>query len=146
MVVYVDGSFDLFHHGHIELLKKVRGFGTYLVAGMYSDKLINSVKGANFPIMNAGERALGLLSCKYVDEVIVNAPASISDELLSAFFPISIVCNCSCKGTLDIELPHSHDPYELPKKLGIYKEVQISPAISITADTIINRVVKNRLR
>lgn len=36
-VVYVDGTFDLFHTGHIEFLKRAKELGDYLLVGVHDD-------------------------------------------------------------------------------------------------------------
>jgi len=41
-VVYVDGTFDLFHLGHIEFLKRARALGDYLLVGVHDDQ-VNSL-------------------------------------------------------------------------------------------------------
>lgn len=37
-IVYVDGSFDIFHPGHVELLQKARQLGDYLIVGIHEDQ------------------------------------------------------------------------------------------------------------
>jgi len=51
-VVYMDGSWDMFHHGHVQILQQALAMGDHLVVGVFSDNLVNRRKGANFPIMN----------------------------------------------------------------------------------------------
>lgn len=78
-IVYVDGGWDLFSSGHISFLREVvrveeekaRASGwnhkyspCYIVAGIHDDKVINEVKGGNYPIMNVYERSLCVLQCK----------------------------------------------------------------------------------
>lgn len=63
-IVYVDGGFDLFHVGHIELLKRARELGTYVLVGVHDDTTINRTRGSNYPVMNLHERVLGVLSCR----------------------------------------------------------------------------------
>jgi ethanolamine-phosphate cytidylyltransferase len=43
---------------------------------------VNSYKGRNYPVMNIHERVLNVLSCKYVDEVVIGAPFAITQDLL----------------------------------------------------------------
>jgi ethanolamine-phosphate cytidylyltransferase len=139
-IVYVDGSFDLFHVGHIEILRKAKEFGTYLLVGVHDDQVINRIKGENYPIMNLHERVLSVLSCKYVDEVIIGAPYDISKEAL-----ISLNVSVVIHGSLESTLPVSSDldPYKAAKELGIYRIVQ-SPS-QLTAQIIIERIINNRL-
>ena len=61
------GTFDLFHIGHVRLLKRLRAMGDRLVVGCSSDEFNNS-KGKK-SIFSYEERAEILSSCKYVDLV-----------------------------------------------------------------------------
>lgn len=67
--VYVLGVFDLFHVGHLQLLKTAKKLGDKLVVGINSDKLVREYK--RDPIIPEEERLLILESCKYVDEVFI---------------------------------------------------------------------------
>jgi ethanolamine-phosphate cytidylyltransferase len=63
-VVYVDGTFDLFHVGHIEFLKRAKELGNFLIVGIHDDQTVNAIKGSNYPLMNVHERALSVLACR----------------------------------------------------------------------------------
>jgi len=69
-VVFTNGCFDVIHRGHIELLKYCKSLG-YVVVGLNSDSSVKRLKGSNRPIFNVNDRREVLLSCRYVDEVIV---------------------------------------------------------------------------
>ncbi|CAI5756812.1 unnamed protein product [Candida verbasci] len=83
-VVYVDGAFDLFHPGHINLLKEIKEKAededAKVVVGIYDDFTINQYRGSNYPIMNVFERSLCVLQCKYVDGIIINAPREVNEK------------------------------------------------------------------
>ena len=88
--VYIDGGFDLFHPGHIEVLKlaheKAQKLGngtTKVIVGIHDDITVNKYKGLNYPIMNIFERSLCVLQCKYVDGIVLNAPYVPTLEFLS---------------------------------------------------------------
>jgi ethanolamine-phosphate cytidylyltransferase len=81
-VVYIDGAFDLFHAGQISMLEKARELGDYLIVGVYSDELVNVQNGSNYPIMNLNERVLSVLGCKFVDDVVLDAPWEVSIHLI----------------------------------------------------------------
>jgi ethanolamine-phosphate cytidylyltransferase len=89
-IVYLDGSFDLFHVGHIEVIEKAKALGDFLMVGIHDDKTVNQIRGHNYPIMNLQERVLNVLACKAVDEVIMGAPWSISKELITTL-KISVI-------------------------------------------------------
>lgn len=61
------GTFDLFHVGHIRLLKRLSALGDKLIVGISSDEF-NVLKGKK-SFFSYEERAEILESCKYVDEV-----------------------------------------------------------------------------
>lgn len=62
------GTFDLFHVGHIRLLKRLRSLGDKLIVAVSTDEF-NQLKGKK-SFFSYEERAEILSSCKYVDEVI----------------------------------------------------------------------------
>ena len=62
------GTFDLFHVGHIRLLKRLRALGDRLVVGVSTDEF-NALKGKS-SFFSYEERVEILKACEYVDEVI----------------------------------------------------------------------------
>lgn len=62
------GTFDLLHYGHINLLKRAKALGDYLVVAISSDEF-NALKGKK-SFFKFEERKLMLEAIKYVDEVI----------------------------------------------------------------------------
>lgn len=71
---------DLFHMGHVGLLKAARECGDWLIVGVLSDEVAASYKRR--PIMNLAERVTVIEACRYVDEVIPNAPYRLTAEFL----------------------------------------------------------------
>jgi cytidyltransferase-like protein len=78
--VYVDMVGDLFHMGHVALLKAAREVGDWLIVGVLSDEVATSYKRR--PIMNLAERVAVVKACRYVDEVLPNAPYIVTTEFL----------------------------------------------------------------
>ena len=151
-IVYIDGSFDLFHVGHVETLKKAKALGDFLIVGVHDDQTVNFHKGSNYPIMNLYERVLNVLAIKYVDEVVIATPWVVTEDLLKSL-NISLVVQGTIN-KLDLELVNkrkqsldyndNQDPYELPKRLGIYQEVPSER--NIETQHIIQRIIDNRLK
>ena len=138
-VVYIDGAFDLFHAGHVEILRLARGLGDFLLVGIHTDQTISSTRGPHRPIMNLHERSLSVLACRYVDEVIIGAPWHISKDMITTF-NISLVVH----GTIAENMDYTEDdsnPYAAPIAMGIYHKLD-SP-LDITTSTIIRRIVSN---
>lgn len=84
-VVYACGSFDMFHVGHAEFLKDARELGSFLLVGIHDDVSISRSKGQNLPVMNLNERVLNVCACKWVDEVIIGAPMSVTEDLVKTW-------------------------------------------------------------
>lgn len=138
-IVYVDGSFDLLHVGHLHVLKEAKKYGDYLIVGLYEDSTVNKMRGINFPIMNMNERMLGLLSCRYVDEVVLGVPPVVTEELLRSL-DISVVV----KGTLDLDDKETvEEYYRVPKEKKMLIEVDF--VCPLTTDSVIIRVLDNRV-
>ena len=141
-IVYVDGSFDVCHPGHIELLKKARELGDFLIVGIHDDQTVNQYLGKHFPLNTLHERVLNILACKYVDDVIIGAPFKITDRLLRDL-NVSIVVKSLdlIQGSIN-SYALALNPYEVPEKLDIIKDVNIE--CTITVKEIIRRVQKNK--
>jgi len=137
-VVYISGSWDLFNVGHIKALERAREFGTFVLVGLHDDDTVNRLQGGGFPILNLNERTLSVLSCKYVDEVIIGAPLTITEDMMTTM-NISVVV----KGTVNSEdMSALEAAYDVPRRMGKL-EVFESPS-SITVSTIIKRIMDHR--
>lgn len=80
LTVYVDGVFDMFHRGHLELFKKARTFGGTLIVGIVSDEDVATYKRR--PVIPLEDRAEIVRQCRLVDKVIIGSPLFITDELI----------------------------------------------------------------
>lgn len=80
--------FDLFHAGHIMMLKEARAKCDYLIVGLQTDPTIDRPE-KNRPIQSVVERFIQLESCKYVDEVVVYATEKDLLDILYTY-PINI--------------------------------------------------------
>jgi phosphoenolpyruvate phosphomutase len=59
---------DLFHRGHLELIKKAKALGDYLIVGLHPDDVVKKYKRA--PVIKYEDRKAIIESIKEVDEVI----------------------------------------------------------------------------
>ncbi len=69
VVVFTSGTFDLFHVGHVNILKHSRALGNYLIVAVSTDELIADYKGVA-PIIPFRDRMRLVASCGYVDKVL----------------------------------------------------------------------------
>lgn len=96
--VFVNGTFDVLHLGHLAMLNFAKGLGDHLTVAIDSDDRIKRLKGPNRPINSFTERKIMLENLKAVDEVKIFD----SDENL-----INIIktCDVMVKGSDYATLP-----------------------------------------
>lgn len=68
-VVYVVGVFDLFHRGHVELLRKAKQLGDRLIVAINGDELTAAYKRR--PIMTEEDRLEIVRACRFVDHAFI---------------------------------------------------------------------------
>ena len=64
-------SFDLFHAGHVTMLKMEKEMCDYLKVALQVDPTIDRPGAKNKPVQSVYERYVQLQACKYVDEILV---------------------------------------------------------------------------
>ena len=69
--VFVNGTFDILHIGHLALLDYAKSLGDKLIVGIDSDNRVKLLKGSDRPINSQLERGALLNALKSVDEVFV---------------------------------------------------------------------------
>ena len=125
---------DLFHFGHVNFLKQASEIGDYLIAGIHSDETVQNYKRS--PIMTMEERISVVASCRYVDEVIPDAPLIIDLEWIKKHnIPLVVHGDDFSEDLLQL-------CYKIPIEMGIFEKVPYTPGISTT--DILNRL-KNTL-
>lgn len=67
--VYVIGVFDLFHRGHIELLKRSKALGGNLIVAINGDEMVAAYKRK--PLYSETDRLEIIKACKYVDDAFI---------------------------------------------------------------------------
>ena len=69
MRIWVNGTFDVMHIGHIKLLEKAHELGIVRV-GLDTDERIKSKKGPTRPVNSLEDRIEFMKSIRYVDSVV----------------------------------------------------------------------------
>lgn len=67
---YATGVFDMFHIGHLNLLKRAKEQCDYLIVGVNSGDLVRAYKSKS-PVIPTEERRLIVEACRYVDRAVV---------------------------------------------------------------------------
>lgn len=80
--------FDLFHAGHVMMLKEAKTQCDYLIVGLQTDPTIDRPQ-KNKPIQSVLERYIQVEACKYVDQIIPYATEKDLLDLLTSY-PIDV--------------------------------------------------------
>lgn len=84
---YAPGAYDLFHIGHLNILKHARSRCDYLIAGVVSDEMCLFAKG-KAPVVPLAERLEIVRSVRYVDDAIAETVPEKLDTWRSVGFNV----------------------------------------------------------
>lgn len=85
--IFVNGTFDIIHPGHLELLNYAKSLGTFLLVATDSDQRVKSLKGLNRPVNNEFTRKLVLENLKMVDKVVLFDYDVELEKIIKTFNP-----------------------------------------------------------
>lgn len=83
--IVVNGTFDILHRGHIELLNYAKSLGDWLLVCIDSDERVKELKGPTRPINNEADRKFMLQNLKAVDYVLTFDSAEKLEEILEIY-------------------------------------------------------------
>lgn len=125
-VVSLNGSFDILHGGHLDILEEARQQGDVLFVGINSDEAIRSKKGKERPFIQEKERAALLAALTCVDYVvIVDAPYNRMAQVFIAALAPDVHVNGAEYGAIEnwIEWPAMQKVgargYSVPRREGL---------------------------
>lgn len=95
--VFVNGTFDILHVGHVRLLSFAKSHGSELHVAVDSDRRVKQLKGHTRPINNAQERMEMLLSIRHVNFVYVFDTDEELTNLIQNISPTVIVVGSDWK-------------------------------------------------
>ena len=96
--VFVNGTFDLLHPGHLKLLNFAKSHGDYLIVGIDSDDRVKEKKGPTRPIYNQDDRAFFLRMLKPVDQVEMFSSDEELEILIKRVQPDIMIVGSDWKG------------------------------------------------
>ena len=115
------GTFDVFHVGHLRVIKRAAALGDRLVVGVSADAL-NERKKGRAPVFSQAERMEIVAALKWVDEVFVEESLEQKREYIERFGADVLVMGDDWSGRFD-ELKDICEVHYLPR----------TPAVSTTA-------------
>ena len=139
IIVTTNGSFDILHYAHINLLEKAKNEGDILIVLLNSDDSIKKFKGKNRPIIPEQERARMLAALQCVDYTVIFDEENPL-KLLEIIKPHKHI-----KGGTYIESRIREEENLLRRWGGIFKNFELEDGFSTTS--IINKILeKNGFR
>ena len=84
IIGFTNGCFDLFHEGHLYLIKEAKKKCDFLIIGLNSDESVKTLKGESRPIENQEQRVKNLSKMKEVDAIVIfntETPENIIKDL-----------------------------------------------------------------
>ena len=116
--------------------------GDYLIVGIHGDTTVNSRRGQNLPLMNLHERVLSVLGCKYVDDVLIDAPSEVTADMVASLRITEVVHGTVTDdgGFFDSEAGDGR--YDHMRKMGIFKTIESPSNFKLTS--ILTRIRKKQ--
>jgi len=128
MVVYADMCADLMHMGHVRMLQTAKDLACKmnmpLMVGVHGSESIATYK--RVPILSLEERLSMVAACRYVDEVLANAPLIITKEFMTKH-NIQMVVHAHKEGDLTY-----NEMYKVPILMGRFQRLNYTDSISTT--------------
>ena len=121
----INGCFDLFHPGHLYLIKKAKKLGDFLIIGITSDKA-RIKQGNRKPIIPEKERKKILEAIRYVDKV----------EIYNGIHPYKMFK----KYKPDIIVLGKEGKNEMIKQEGMYEKAKIIPRGKWSTTKLIDKI------
>ena len=85
--VIVNGTFDILHRGHIEMLNYARSQGSYLLVCIDSDRRVRELKGTSRPVNKQEDRKFALDNLKAVNAVWIFDTAEELEHICKVYKP-----------------------------------------------------------
>lgn len=129
--IFVNGSFDILHLGHLELLNTAKSLGDHLLVAIDSDRRISEMKGKDRPFNNQLNRYTLMKNLKSVDEVKIFDSESELIDIIKAYQPDVMMVGGDYRGKRVIGS-------EYAKKLNFFDRVY-NESTSNTIQNYLNR-------
>jgi D-beta-D-heptose 7-phosphate kinase/D-beta-D-heptose 1-phosphate adenosyltransferase len=87
MKIFVNGTFDILHRGHLEMLRYARSLGDELMVCIDSDSRVRELKGESRPVNNQDDRKFMIDSLKWVDRCWIFSDEEELEKIIELYQP-----------------------------------------------------------
>jgi glycerol-3-phosphate cytidylyltransferase len=134
------GTFDLFHIGHVNILRRARELGGHLTVGVSTDAL-NFSKKQKYPFFSQSDRQAIVAAVRYVDEVFFEHSLELKREYIENYRADVLVMGHDWAGRFDefrdicevVYLPRTEGISSTQIKQGLF-ERPVEPECSIKTE------------
>ena len=131
MRIFVNGTFDILHMGHLDLLNYAKSLGTYLLVAIDSDNRVTEKKGSDRPFNKIANRISLLSNLKAVDEVKIFNNDFELEIIIQNYKPDIMIVGSDWKGKIIIGSKYA--------KQLIFFDRKIDESTTKTIENYINR-------
>jgi ethanolamine-phosphate cytidylyltransferase len=111
--------------------------------GVLGDAVVNRMQGMNLPLMNLHERVLSVLGCRYVSDVLIDAPYVITNEMISSLKIAEVVRVSQDAGNHIDPLSDADDArFQCAQVAGIFHRINVDTNFRI--GNVIQRIQRNQ--
>jgi rfaE bifunctional protein nucleotidyltransferase chain/domain len=124
--IFVNGTFDMVHRGHIEMLNYARSLGDQLTVAIDTDRRVQQLKGAARPVNSQTERVLLLENLRAVDSVCTFDSDEELENIIKLYAPDIMVKGSDYVGKPIIGAEHCKaiEFYQLVNGYSTTKKIQ----------------------
>lgn len=96
--VFVNGTFDVLHPGHVKLLDYAKSRGNHLMVAIDTDRRVRELKGPTRPWLDQNERRFILESLRCVDQVLLFDSDQELEDIIQIYKPDLMVKGSDYRG------------------------------------------------
>ena len=137
MRVMVNGTFDILHRGHIEMLNYAKKQGDYLLVAIDTDRRVSELKGPSRPINNQEDRKFHLENLMAVNEVQFFDSKEQLIDIMKSYRPDVYVKGSDWQGK-SVEAANHCDQVIFYSRVGDYSTTNTILRISSQTEQKIN--------
>jgi D-beta-D-heptose 7-phosphate kinase/D-beta-D-heptose 1-phosphate adenosyltransferase len=122
--IFVNGTFDILHRGHLEMLEYAASIGDHLLIALDTDRRVKELKGDNRPVNNQADRVYMMYRIKGVTSVMLFDTDEELERLIKITRPDVMVKGSDWRGKSIIGEQHCKE-IKFYERVGDYSTTNI---------------------